>query len=116
MPFPSIRLRRLRANSLVRTRLAETELSPRRLLAPFFVCEGRQVRRPIPSMPGQFQMSVDILVHEAGKLRRRGIPSLLLFGIPKKKDLLGTQAYAAQGIVQKALRALKKAYPDLLLA
>jgi porphobilinogen synthase len=115
MPFPAIRLRRLRANPLVRSKIEETELSPRRLIAPLFVREGRGVQIPIASMPGQAQMSIDVLVREAGALQRRGITSLLLFGIPAKKDASGSQAYATGGIVQRALRALKKAYPETLL-
>jgi porphobilinogen synthase len=115
MPFPAIRLRRLRSNPLVRSKIEETDLSPRRLIAPLFVREGRDQRVPIGSMPGQAQMSIDVLVREAGALKRRGVTSILLFGIPTKKDGIGSEAYAASGIVQRALRALKKAYPDTLL-
>jgi porphobilinogen synthase len=115
MGFPSTRLRRLRSNSLIRSKIQETDLSPRRLVAPLFVRPGRGVRIPIASMPGQCQMSPDILVKEAKALRQRGITSILLFGIPPRKDAKGSDAYAANGIVQQALRALKKALPDTLL-
>src|ERR1019366_9255047 len=115
MPFPSTRLRRLRINPLVRSRIEETDLSARRIVAPLFVRPGRHVRQPISSMPGQYQMSIDVLVREAQTLGRHGIKSLLLFGIPAKKDARGSEAYAASGIVQLAIRALKKALPDVLV-
>src|ERR1035437_926756 len=115
MAFPSTRLRRLRLNPSVRSHVQETDLSPRRLIAPLFVRPGRGVRIPIGSMPGQFQMSIDVLLQEAKRLRRQGISSLLLFGIPSRKDAVGSQAYAAGGIVQQALRTLKKTMPELLL-
>lgn len=115
MAFPSTRLRRLRLNPSVRSHVQETDLAPRRLIAPLFVRPGRGVRIPIGSMPGQFQMSIDVLLQEAKRLRRQGISSLLLFGIPSRKDAVGSQAYAAGGIVQQALRTLKRAMPELLL-
>jgi len=116
MAFPATRLRRLRINPLVRAGLQETDLSARRLMAPLFVRPGRGVRLPISSMPGQYQVSIDELVREAQGLRRRGIVSILLFGIPSKKDNVGSEAYAASGIVQQAIRAVKKAVPDMLVA
>src|SRR5437667_6058906 len=106
MPFPSIRMRRLRVNPFVRAAIEETELSARRIMAPFFVRPGRKQRVPIKSMPGQAQLSIDLVVAEAKTLRRRGISSLLLFGIPSKKDATGSEAYSASGIVQQAIRAL----------
>jgi len=115
MPFPSTRLRRLRVNPLIRSRIQETDLSARRLIAPLFVRPGKNVRIPVSSMPGQYQMSIDVLTQEAKRLRRQGIASLLLFGIPTRKNASGSEAYAPGGIVQKALRALKKAVPDVLL-
>ncbi len=115
MSFPATRLRRLRATSLFRNKLAETELAPRRLIAPLFVREGRGIKHPISSMPGQAQMSLDVLLQETKTLYRKGISSVLLFGIPAKKDAIGSQAYATNGIVQQALRAIKKAQPDMLL-
>src|SRR5471030_1649390 len=111
MPFPSTRLRRLRVNPLVRSRVQETDLSARRLVAPLFVRSGKNLRLPVSSMPGQFQMSIDVLIRQAERLRRQGIVSLLLFGIPARKNASGSEAYAPDGIVQQALRALKKAVP-----
>jgi porphobilinogen synthase len=115
MSFPANRLRRLRINPLVRSRLQETHLDPRRLVAPLFVRPGRQIRVPIASMPGQYQLSIDALVNEVRGLGRRGIKSVLLFGIPARKDVRGSDAYSARGIVQQAVRTLKKNVPDLLV-
>src|SRR4051812_45213429 len=115
MPFPATRLRRLRINPLVRQRLEETHISPLRLIAPLFVRPGRHERRPIPSMPGQYQFSMDEAVREAGELGRAGLGSVLLFGLPSRKDARGSEAYAAQGIVQQAIKAIKKAHPKLLV-
>src|SRR4051812_7597233 len=115
MAFPATRLRRLRINPLVRERLEETDVPVTRLVAPLFVRPGRRERRPIASMPGQFQFSIDTLVEEARRLSGRGIPSVLLFGIPSRKDARGSEAYSPTGIVQQAVRALKKALPKLLV-
>lgn len=115
MAFPATRLRRLRMNPLVRQRLQETDLEARRLVAPLFVRPGRALRRPIASMPGHAQLSIDSLVQEARTLTRLGVRSVLLFGIPKQKDPRGSEAYAPQGIVQQAVRALKRALPELLV-
>src|ERR1051325_1475340 len=115
MPYPVTRLRRLRINPLVRSQIQETELSARRLVAPLFVRAGRKLRAPIASMPGQYQFSLDELIVEAKELKRHGIGSLLLFGIPAHKDAGASQAYASTGIVQEALAALKKAAPNMLL-
>ncbi len=109
-------MRRLRVNPFVRGAIEETDLSARRLMMPLFVRPGRHQRVAIASMPGQFQLSVDALIQEAKSLRRRGITSLLLFGIPSKKDAAATEAYSPSGIVQQAIRALKKALPDVLVA
>ena len=115
MAFPATRLRRLRINPLVRQRLEETEVSAARLIAPLFVRPGRNERRPIASMPGQYQLSIDRLIHEASQLYSKGVPSILLFGIPARKDARGSDAYASGGIVQQAVRALKKTLPKLLV-
>src|SRR6185436_18073102 len=96
-------------------RLEETQLSPTRLIAPLFVRSGRNERRPVASMPGQYQLSIDRLIHEASQLYSKGVPSVLLFGIPSHKDARGSQAYATHGIVQQAVRALKKTLPKLLV-
>jgi porphobilinogen synthase len=115
MGFPAVRLRRLRINPLVRSRLTGTVVAPERLVAPLFVRSGRQIRNPIPSMPGQFQLSIDQLLAEARELYRLGVRSVLLFGIPARKDAHGSEAYAHNGIVQVAVRALKGALPELLV-
>jgi len=112
MRFPVYRPRRLRQNAALRALVRETELSVSHLVQPLFVREGRNVRKPIGSMPGQFQLSVDQLVGDAGKL---GVPAVILFGIPDKKDEKASGAYAANGIVPKAVRALKKELPDLIV-
>jgi len=96
--------------------MQETELAPRRLIMPLFVRPGSGRRVPIASMPGQFQNSIDVLLRDVGTLERRGISAVLLFGIPARKDAAGSQAYAPNGIVQKAIRALKKAAPGILVA
>jgi porphobilinogen synthase len=106
----------LRTNALVRARIQETELSARRLMAPLFVRTGRNLREPIASMPGQYQMSIDVLVKEVQALKKRGVASILLFGIPAKKNPLGSEAYAPNGIIQQAIRALKKATPEAFIA
>ena len=115
MAFPQTRLRRLRTNPLVRERLSETELAPSRLIAPLFVRPGTRQRREIASMPGQAQLSIDLLRQEAAALHAGGIGAVLLFGIPAKKDAEGSDAFAANGIVQQAVRALKEEVPGLLV-
>ncbi|HVO33711.1 MAG TPA: porphobilinogen synthase [Elusimicrobiota bacterium] len=115
MAFPATRMRRLRINPLVRSRLQETDISPERLIAPFFVRSGKGVRRPIGSMPGQFQWSIDYLVDEVGRLHRKGLRSVLLFGLPDRKNERGSQAWASAGIVQRAVRRLKSEFPGLLV-
>lgn len=115
MPFPATRLRRLRINPLVRARLQETDLAPRRLVTPLFVRPGKNSRQPIASMPGHAQLSIDLLIDEARDLQKRGIGSVLLFGIPSQKDAKGSEAWAASGIIQLAVRQLKKALPELLV-
>jgi porphobilinogen synthase len=95
--------------------VAETVLSPRNLVQPLFVCPGRGQRRPVRSMPGVNQLSVDQAVKEAREVFRLGIPAVILFGIPSRKDPMGREAYAADGVVQTAARALKDALPDLVV-
>jgi porphobilinogen synthase len=115
MRFPIYRPRRLRQNSQLRALVRETELSVGDLVAPLFVREGSRLRKPINSMPGQFQFSVDELVKESAQLAKLGVPAVILFGIPDKKDEKASGAYAANGIVPKAVRALKKELPDLIV-
>lgn len=113
---PSQRLRRLRADPALRALVRETDApGPARLVAPLFVCEGTALRRPIASMPGVAQLSVDELVRECRELHSLGVPAVLLFGIPAHKDATGTQGYAENGIIPRALRALRAEVPGLLL-
>jgi len=111
--FPVTRMRRLRRNETFRRMVRETELRVNDLILPLFVRPGSGVRNPIVSMPGQFQLSVDTLVEEAKAVQDLGIPAIILFGIPKVKDALGSQAYANDAIVCRAVEAVKKASPDL---
>ncbi len=114
-PEVPVRLRRLRRTAPMRGLVRETRLDPQQLIYPLFVRGGTRVREPIPSMPGQYRMSVDELVAEVGTARRLGIESVLLFGLPAVKDPLGKGAYADDGIVQEAVRALRAAYSDLVI-
>jgi porphobilinogen synthase len=107
MEFPATRLRRLRATPALRSLVRETRLEPAALIYPLFVCEGEGVRRPIGSMPGVFNLSIDEAVKEVEACAALGIGGVLLFGIPSEKDELGSGAYAAEGIVQRGLRAIK---------
>ena len=109
------RLRRLRRTEALRRLVRETRLSPEDFVYPLFVVHGSGVRNAIPSMPGQAQLSVDQLAAEARELRDLGIPAVLLFGIPASKDEQASEAYAPDGIVQEAVRALKQADPALLV-
>jgi porphobilinogen synthase len=119
MLTPSIsnlyRPRRLRRFEAWRALIRETRLSPDQLVMPLFVREGRNIRAAIPSMPGQFQLSVDQLVHECRELRHAGVPAVLLFGLGGRKDERASGAYAKDGIVQQAVRALKAQVPELLI-
>jgi porphobilinogen synthase len=109
------RLRRLRATPALRRMVRETLLSPADFIAPFFVTHGMDVRKPVESMPGVAQLSVDVLVEEARGIASLGVPAVLLFGLPAEKDAIGSEAYAADGIVQRAVMALKDALPDLVV-
>jgi porphobilinogen synthase len=115
MAFPIHRPRRLRRTEALRRMVRETSLSPSDFVYPLFVMEGKAERRPIASMPGIFNLSVEGAVAEAKVAKGLGIPALILFGLPDKKDAEGTQAYATDGIVQRALRAVKEAVPELQL-
>jgi porphobilinogen synthase len=115
MAFPLHRPRRLRRTEALRRMVRETTLAPSDFVYPLFVMEGRGERRPIASMPGIFNLSVDSAVAEAKAARALGIPALILFGLPDRKDAEGTQAYATDGIIQRALRTLKDAVPELQL-
>ena len=113
--FPATRLRRLRQSPALRALVRETRLSVAQLVLPFFVRAGRKVRRPIQAMPGVFQLSPDELVRDAAHAHQLGVPAVLLFGIPDRKDAKASGAYAANGIVQQAVRLLKKELPELLV-
>src|SRR3990172_7977517 len=113
LPTTFARFRRLRRSEALRTLVAETRLDPRDFVYPLFVTHGRGVRNEIASMPGQYQLSLDQLATEARELRSLRIPAVLLFGLPATKDNLGSEAYARDGIVQQAVRALKDADPGL---
>ncbi|HLI75315.1 MAG TPA: porphobilinogen synthase [Acidobacteriaceae bacterium] len=107
MQFPATRLRRLRSTPALRSLVRETHLSPHQLIYPLFLCEGEGIRREISSMPGVFNLSVDEALKEVEACASLGIGGLLLFGIPDHKDEQGTGAYAADGITQRSLRAIK---------
>jgi porphobilinogen synthase len=115
MRFPVHRPRRVRQSAALRALIRETELSVSHLVKPLFVREGARGRKPISSMPGQFQLSVDELVKEAERAHKLGVPAVILFGIPDKKDEKASGAYAANGIVPKAVRSLKKELPELIV-
>lgn len=113
MLFPDYRPRRMRQTEAFRRMIRETKLTTDDLIYPLFAAHGKGIENPIPSMPGQFQLSVDNLAKTAKKVHALGIPAVILFGIPGKKDPLGTEAYAKDGIVQKAIKAVKNAAPEL---
>lgn len=115
MVFPTTRLRRLRSNPRLRALVAETRLSPEMLVWPVFVVPGKGVTAPISTMPGVSHSSVDIVVQDAKRAWDEGVRSLLLFGIPERKDDRGSSAYDRNGIIPTALRALKDALPEMLL-
>lgn len=115
MPFPIHRPRRLRASDSLRRLVRETRLAPGNFILPLFAVEGEAVRRPIASMPGNFQLSVDELLKECAGCADLGIGGVILFGIPLHKDESASEAYNDQGIVQRAVRAIKQTYPHLLV-
>jgi porphobilinogen synthase len=114
MLFPDYRPRRLRQSENLRRMIRETSLSVNDLILPLFVIDGKDVKSPIPSMPGHFNLSIDNFLKTAQQAVDLGIPAIIIFGIPDKKDALGTQAYAENGIVQKATMAVKEKLPDLV--
>jgi porphobilinogen synthase len=113
MTYPEHRPRRLRRNEEIRRMVRETRLSVDDLIYPLFAAAGKKVRKEIPSMPGVFQTSVENLVREVREVRRAGIPAVLLFGIPAKKDAVGSDACSDDGIIQTAVRAIKDAVPEI---
>jgi len=115
MGFPAQRLRRLRTSEAIRSLVRENHLSPGNFVLPLFAVPGRRIKREIESLPGNYQLSIDCLVEEALEARALGIPAILLFGVPRTKDELGSGAYAEDGIVQDAVRAVKRAIPEMVV-
>ncbi len=115
MAFPVTRLRRLRRTAELRNLVCETRLTPDAFVYPMFVCPGEGVRKAVGSMPGVFNLSVDEAVKEAREVHALGVPSVILFGLPDKKDEVATGAWAEDGIVQQAARALKRDVPGLMV-
>ncbi len=115
MAFPTHRMRRLRRNPAIRNMIQETRLSPTDMIYPLFIRHGEDERREIPSMPGQYQYSIDTAVEVCEEARDLGVSAVILFGIPEKKDPKGTEAYSPDGIIQQAIGALKSAHPDLYI-
>jgi porphobilinogen synthase len=113
--MPAVRLRRLRTNKAIRDWVSQTRLSPRDIILPYFVVEGKDVKRPIKSMPGVYHLSIDNLLKDIAQAKRQGTCSILLFGIPKSKDRQGSQAHKKNGIVQKAIKAIKNKFKDLIV-
>src|SRR3954454_7455757 len=114
MAFPITRMRRLRATESLRALVRETHLRPSQFVLPLFVVEGEGIRKEIGAMPGNYQLSIDELVKECADLGPLGVGGVILFGIPVHKDEQASGAYDDQGIVQRAIRALKREYPTLL--
>jgi porphobilinogen synthase len=112
LQFPSYRPRRLRANETIRSMMRETSLSSADLIFPLFVKPGTGLKDEIKSMPGQFQLSLDMLPAEIDELKALGVPAVILFGLPSAKDEVGSEAYDEHGIVQEAIRVIKKHDPD----
>ncbi len=115
MSFPVTRPRRLRRSEAIRSLARETRLSTHGFIYPMFVCPGQGVRNPIGSMPGVAQQSVDKFLEECREVEQLGIPGIILFGIPDKKDARGSEAYAADGVVQRAIEAVRRAKLNLLV-
>jgi porphobilinogen synthase len=115
MPFPVYRPRRLRESPLLRSMVRETVLRADDFVYPLFAMHGRGIREPIGSMPGQYRLSIDEMLKECKDAASMGIPAVLLFGLPRDKDPRGSEAYAEDGIIQQAVRAVKDTIPDLLV-
>ncbi len=115
MAFPIQRLRRLRQHEGLRRMVRETRLAPSDLIYPIFVTEGKDRKQEIASMPGQYRLSIDLLVKEAGEAASLGIPAIILFGIPDKKDERGSSGFDPNGVVQRAIKAVKDHVPGLMV-
>jgi porphobilinogen synthase len=116
MGFPIQRMRRLRQNENLRRMVREVNLSVNDFIYPMFAVHGENVKKEIPSLPGNYHLSVDRLVDEVKEVRDLGIPAILLFGLPEKKDDVGSEAYDPDGIVQTAVRAIKDDVPDIVVS
>ncbi len=115
MRYPNVRLRRLRRLKGLQTLVRETNLSVSDFIYPMFITYGRNKRDNIEPMPGMYRLSLDLLVEETESISKLGIPAVLLFGIPSSKDSMGTEAYSEKGIIQEAVRLIKKTNPDLIV-
>ena len=115
MTYPELRMRRLRSSETLRSLVRETRVDVSNLIYPLFVTDGTSIKREVPSMPSVFQISVDRLSEEIDDVLRLGIPGVILFGIPEDKDDEGSQAYCEQGVIQRAIRAIKQAAPRVLV-
>jgi len=113
MSIPYYRPRRLRRTDSIRRMVRETTLSVNDLIYPLFVTEGKNVRNPISSMPGNFQFSIDQMIMEVKEVYKLGIPAIILFGIPEKKDAMGSDAVSDNGIIQRTVRSIKEAVPEM---
>lgn len=113
--MPLVRLRRLRKNRAIRNWISQTELHPKDIILPYFVVEGKGVKKSIKSIPGVYHLSIDNLIKDIAEAQKVGIQSILLFGLPKSKDEIGSPASKRKGIVQKALRSVKKEFKDLIM-
>src|SRR3954452_8860034 len=116
LSFPETRPRRLRRTDSLRRLVRETTLSADNFIYPLFVAPGKGVRREISSLPDQFYFSADELPREAEAIAKLGIPAVILFGLPQKKDEVGSESWSTEGVVQKAIRAIKKAVPELTVS
>src|SRR5437660_7626781 len=115
MAFPAHRLRRLRRTEPLRALVRETRLTPESLVYPLFVCPGTGIRKEVRSMPGVFNLSIDETVKEVREARALGVSAVILFGLPEKKDEVATGAWAEDGIVQRAARAIKSEVKDVVM-
>lgn len=115
MLFPEYRPRRMRRTEALRRMIRETVLTPNDLILPLFAVHGKGVKNPIASMPGHFQLSVEHVAELAKEAHKSGIPAVMLFGVPKTKNALGTEAYAKDGIVQNAIKAVKNKVPEMVV-
>jgi porphobilinogen synthase len=115
MAFPQHRMRRLRRTPQLRNMVRQTHLTPADLVWPMFVRPGQGIRKPITSMPGQYQVSIDVLLEQCQQASEVGVPAVLLFGIPEEKDSVGSSSWSDEGIVQEAVRCIKGRFPEMVV-